>query len=207
MFGHLWGLFFDTRQEWALIRSRSYTIGQLYFGFVLLVALIPPVCAVIGTTQIGWQVGAGTVVKLSLRSAIAIAVLYYLAMIVGVAGIGAMVHWMARTYGAEQPLSQCIGLAAFAGTPLFLVGLMQLYPVLWLNLLVGMAALGLNIRLLYIGVPVMMDIPPERGFLFASAILGLGLVALVAFLAGSAILWDFGLAPEFVAGAVTRPGA
>ena len=44
----------------------------------------------------------------------------------------------------------------------------------------------------------MMEIPPERGFLFASAILGLGLVALVAFLAGTAILWDFGLSPEFV---------
>ena len=127
-----------------------------------------------------------------------IAVLYYLAILVGIGGIGAMIHWMTRTYGAEQPLAQCVALGAFAGIPLLLVGVVQLYPLLWLNLLFGMAALALNVRLLFVGVPIMMEIPPERGFLFASAILGLGLVALVAFLAGTAILWDFGLAPEFV---------
>ena len=54
------------------------------------------------------------------------------------------------------------------------------------------------LRLLYAGVPIMMEVPPERGFLYASAVLGLGLVALVAFLAGTIVLWDFGFAPEFV---------
>lgn len=195
---HIWGLFTDTEREWRAIHGKQYPIGRLYLSLFLFLALIPPLCGYIGTTQIGWQIGLGEAVKLSHRSALAIAVLYYLAILVGIGGIGAMIHWMTRTYGAEQPLAQCVALAAFAGIPLLLVGVVQLYPVLWLNLLFGMAALAFNIRLLYVGVPIMMEIPPERGFLFASAILGLGLVALVAFLAGTAILWDFGLAPEFV---------
>ena len=198
MIAHTWGLLFDATQEWTAIHSRQYSIARIYAGLVLILALIPPLCGFIGTTQIGWQIGVGPLVKLSVRSALPIAVLYYLAILVGVAGIGAMIYWMTRTYGAEQPLSQCVALAAFAGVPLLLVGAVQLYPLLWLNLLFGMAALGLNIRLLYIGVPIMMEIPPERGFLFASAILGLGLVALVSFLAGTAILWDVGFSPEFV---------
>ena len=48
---------------------------------------------------------------------------------VSIGGIGAMIHWMTKTYGAEQPLSQCVALAAFAGTPLLLVGVVQLYPL------------------------------------------------------------------------------
>ena len=195
---HIWGLLTDTEQEWRAIHGRHYTIGRLYLSLFLFLALIPPLCGYIGTTQVGWQIGLGAAVKLSHRSAMMIAVLYYLAILVGIGGIGAMIHWMTRTYGAEQPLAQCVALGAFAGIPLLLVGVVQLYPLLWLNLLFGMAALALNVRLLFVGVPIMMEIPPERGFLFASAILGLGLVALVAFLAGTAILWDFGLAPEFV---------
>ncbi len=195
---HIWGLLTDTEQEWRAIHGRNYTIGRLYLSLFLFLALIPPLCGYIGTTQVGWQIGLGAAVKLSHRSAMMIAVLYYLAILAGIGGIGAMIHWMTRTYGAEQPLAQCVALGAFAGIPLLLVGVVQLYPLLWLNLLFGMAALALNVRLLFVGVPIMMEIPPERGFLFASAILGLGLVALVAFLAGTAILWDFGLAPEFV---------
>jgi hypothetical protein len=198
MIVHIWGLLFSPAQEWQNIHDKQYDIGKLYLSLFVFLALIPPLSGYIGTTQIGFQIGLGEAVKLSHRSALAIAVLYYLAILVGIGGIGAMIHWMARTYGSQQPLPQCIALAAFAGVPLLLVGIVQLYPVLWLNLLFGMAALGLNIRLLYLGVPVMMEVPPERGFLFASAILGLGMVALVAFLAGTAILWDFGLSPEFV---------
>ncbi len=198
MIAHVWGLLFEPHHEWHAIHARRYSIARVYLGLLLFLALVPPLSGFVGATQIGWQIGAGDVVRLSLRSAAAIAVIYYFAILVGVAGIGAMIHWMTSTYGAEQPVSQCIALAAFAGVPLLLAGLAQLYPVMWVNLLIGMAALGLNIRLLYIGVPVMMEIPPERGFLFSSAILGLGLVALVAFLAATAILWDFGFAPEFV---------
>jgi len=42
-----------------------------------------------------------------------------------------------------------------------------------------------------------MEIPEERGFLFASAVLAVGLVALVAVLAITAILWGSGFGPVF----------
>ena len=46
----------------------------------------------------------------------------------------------------------------------------------------------------------MMDIPPEKGFLFASAVLAVGLVALVGLLASTVVLWSFGLGPAFISG-------
>ena len=197
-FLHVLQLFINPAAAWKAIHEHDYSLIGCIGGHTMLFALIPAVSGYYGTSQVGWQIGAGEVVRITAESALPIAVLYYLAILIGIGGIGAMIHWMTRTYGSEQPLAQCVALAAFAGMPLLLVGIVQLYPLLWLNLLFGMAALGLNIRLLYVGVPIMMEIPPERGFLFSSAILGLGLVALVAFLAGTAILWDFGLSPEFV---------
>jgi hypothetical protein len=44
----------------------------------------------------------------------------------------------------------------------------------------------------------MMDIEPERGFLFSSAVLAVGLVGLVAMMAATVILWDVGAGPAFV---------
>ena len=194
---HVWGLFMNPKREWAAIRKDECTIGKCYAIHVLILAAIPAICGFIGTTQIGWQLGAGDPVKLTLQSAGLIAVLYYLAMLVGVYSIGWMIHWMADTYGAEAMLSQCVVLAAYTATPLFLIGIMELYPVLWLNMVLGIPALAYCVYLLYSGVPIMMGISEERGFLFSSAVLAVGLVAFVALLAVTAILWGMGLEPRF----------
>ena len=57
--------------------------------------------------------------------------------------------------------------------------------------------LGYTIFLFYSGVPAVMEIPQERGFLFSSAVMAFGLVALVALLAVSVLLWSSGFGPSF----------
>jgi hypothetical protein len=94
-------------------------------------------------------------------------------------------------------LAQCVTLAAFTAVPLLLLGVLQAYPVLLINFLVGLVALAYTVYLLYSGVPVMMGISKERGFLFSSAVLTFGLVSLVAMLAITVILWGFGVDPEY----------
>ena len=194
---HVWGLFTNPKREWEAIRDDECTIGKCYAIHVMVLAAIPAISGFIGTTQFGWQIGAGDPIKLTLQSAGLIAALYYLAMLVGVYSIGWMIHWMGSTYGAEVQLSQCVVLAAYTATPLFLIGLMELYPVLWINMVVGIPALAYTVYLLFTGVPIMMGISEDRGFLFSSAVLAVGLVAFVALLAATAILWGMGLEPQF----------
>lgn len=194
---HVWGLLADPESEWKRIRKEKCTVARCYFTHVLLLAAIPAVSGYIGTTQIGWDIGGREVIKLTHESALQISVLYYGTMLVAVFTIGKLIHWMGRTYGSKQSLSQAISLAAYTATPLFLIGVMQLYPVLWLNLLLGLVALAYTVYLLYSGVPVMMGISRERGFLFASAILAVGLVMLVGVLAATVILWSAGVGPVF----------
>jgi len=194
---HIWGLFVNPKREWVSIRNDECTVGKCYALHVMVLAAIPAISGFIGTTQFGWQIGVGDPVKLTLASAGMISIMYYFAMLVGVYAIGWMIHWMGKTYDADVPLAQCVVLAAYTATPLFLIGIMELYPVLWLNMVVGIVALAYTVFLLYSGVPIMMDISEDRGFLFSSAVLAVGLVAFVGLLAVTALLWGMGLEPQF----------
>lgn len=196
-FGHVAKLFANPKSGWSTIHARRYSVGGVLVQHTIVFALIPAIAGYLGTTEVGWQVGGGETIRLTAASAARIAVIYYLAMLAGVGTVGWAIHWMGKTYGADQPLGQCLALASFTATPLFLVGLLQLYPVLWLNLIAGLPVLAFTTYLFYSGVPVMMEIPQERGFLFASAMLAFGLVTLVALLAVTALLWGAGYAPSF----------
>lgn len=196
-FGHVIKLFTNPRSGWEAIHADRYSVGRVFFTHTAIFALIPAVAGYIGTTQVGFQVAGGELVHLTAQSAARIAVLYYLAMLAGVGTVGWAIHWMGKTYGADQPVGQCVALASFTATPLFLIGALNLYPVLWLNLVAGLPVLAFTTYIFYSGVPIMMEIPPERGFLFSSAMLAFGLVTLVALLAVTALLWGSGYAPTF----------
>lgn len=196
MLKHVFGFFIDPSEEWRAIRDRRPTLGQIML-LVMILGAIPVISGFIGTTQFGWQIGTSETVRLTTRSAALISVAYYVVIIAAVLSIGWMIYWMGETYGANKPLSQCIVLAAFIPTPLFLIGVMQLYPILWLNLIVALPALAYTVFLLYLGIPIVMEIPPERGFLFASAVLAVGLVGLVGLLAVTVFLWGIGVGPVF----------
>lgn len=197
MMSHIFGIFINPRKEWEAIRDDNCTVGKCYLSYVFLLAAIPPVSGYFGTTLFGWEIGARGAVKLSTDSALIIALSYYLVMLVGVFTMGAMIRWMSMTYGAEQSLGRTTTLAAFVATPMFLVGIVELLPILWLNFVIGLPALAYSVYLLYTGVPIMMEVSEEKGFLFSSAVLAVGLVALVSMLAATAILWVSGFAPQF----------
>ncbi len=194
---HVLGLMVDPKHEWKKISQERNDVPGLLYGYVMILALIGPVAGYYGTTTTGWQIGNGEAVKLTTQSALTIAILYYLAMVISVIALGLMVRWMCKTYGGNTSINRCIALSAYVSTPLFLVGIVEIYPVLWFNLLVGLYALTHAIFLLYSGVPVLMNISEEKGFLMSSALLALGLIALVTLLTLTALAWGFGLHPEF----------
>jgi hypothetical protein len=45
--------------------------------------------------------------------------------------------------------------------------------VLWIDLIIGVVAISWAVYLMYLGIPIVMNIPQERGFLFSSAILAI----------------------------------
>lgn len=197
MLTHVAGLILSPGAEWQKIRDEDTDLKSTYTNHVLILAAIPAVCGFIGTTMVGWRIGAGDPVSLTAGSALAIAVAFYAAMLVGVFVMGRFIYWMADTFGTATTVEKAVAVAAYMATPLFLVGFSALYPALWLNMLIGLVAVGYTIYLLYSGIPVVFDIGKDQGFIFSSSVVTVGLVMLVAMLAVTVILWGFGLAPQF----------
>jgi len=197
MFGHIIGLFSNPISEWHKIRVKIENNTCQYTVLVFVLALIPPVSGFIGTTQFGWQIGTAAPVKLTVSSALTISVGYYFAIVLGIFVMGYVIKWMGQTYVKSVRLSEAVSLAAFVATPLLLIGVFEIFPILWVNFLVGLMALGYSVFLLYSGLPILMDIPKEQGFLYATAILGFGMVALISLLVLTALLWGVGLEPSF----------
>jgi hypothetical protein len=50
---------------------------------------------------------------------------------------------------------------------------------------------------MYLGIPIVMNIPEERSFLFSSAVMAIVMVILIYLMIGSVILWNLGAAPVF----------
>lgn len=194
---YVWGILSEPRATWARIRDEEWSIPEIYLRVVVPLALISPVAGYFGTTRVGWQIGAGSPIKLTDSSAAQISIVYFGAILVTVFVVGMLISWMSETYGSRQSLPRSVAIAVYSAVPLFLVGFFQVYPVLWINFLIGLPALAYAVYLLYLGVPIVMNISTERGFLFASAVLAVSLVALVGLLASTVVLWSYGLGPSF----------
>ncbi|MCS3454107.1 Yip1 family protein [Aeromonas rivuli] len=193
---HIWGLYAHPKDEWHDIDDHQETVGHS-LTHVALMALIPAVCCYFSAVHIGWQVGRGDPIMLTMSSGVWMASAMYLALMVAVVLLAVLALWMARTFGANPNMSQTLELAAYTATPLFMTGFAALYPVMWFIMLVGLVGLAWSIYLLYTGIPILMHIPEEQGFIYASSMVTCGLVLLVCLMAGTVLVWDWGLGPVF----------
>ncbi|MEX2489602.1 MAG: Yip1 family protein [Pseudomonadales bacterium] len=194
---HVIGILFYPERQWERIRDRNETALGLYLRYLIFMALLPPVAWYVGATEVGWSVG-GRVIKLTPESALQIVILFYIAILAGIGALGYMVHWMSETYEAkDSTFSKGVGIAAYTCTPLLICGAVGFYPILWLDILLGVLAASYAVYLLYVGVPIVMEMPRERGFLFASALVAVGLVLCAALMGATVILWEMGAMPVF----------
>jgi len=201
LLSHLSGMFTHPDSEWDEIKKEHAGPAKLS-AYIGLLALIGPVCAYISTTQFGWQIGDGALIKLSTSSALVLSGLTYVAMVAGVFVLGYLVDWMSENYGSQHDdyAANGIALTAYSCTPLFLAGFALLYPSPWINMLVFLGAGAYAAYLMYDGLPHVLGIPEDRAFFFGGSILTLALVYLVSTLIGTVIIWGVGFGPEFISG-------
>ena len=195
--GHLKGLYTNPKQEWRTIENNHEGSSNSIFH-IIAIALIPAICAYIANAHIGWNIGVGDPLLLTANSALIISISMYFGLIFGVFALAYLIFWMATTFDSVPTYTQAIELASYTATPLFMVGFVMLYPVIWVDMLVGLAGLTYSVYLLYTGVPILMKIPEEKGFIYASSVVTAGLVLLVAIMAASVILWSIGFGPQYL---------
>jgi len=102
---------------------------------------------------------------------------------------------MASIYGARASLGLHFALITIVAAPLAVGSITHLFPDVFLNVLILIPAMIWSMYLLYTGIPVVLEIPPEKGLLMASSLVGWLLVAAVSLLGISVGLWTEGIGP------------
>jgi len=194
---HIWGLYTAPKKEWQTIEKRHESL-MYSMVHIFTIALIPAICGYYAAAHIGWTIGAGDPIKLTESNALFMSIAMYFGLIGGVFALAALIQWMAKTFDSNPSYIQSLELAAYTATPMFMVGIAALYPVLWFVALVGLVGVSYSIYLLYSGVPIMMNIPEDKGFIYSSSVVTCGLVLLVGIMAFSAVMWTMGFGPEYV---------
>ncbi|ARN74752.1 Yip1 family protein [Oceanicoccus sagamiensis] len=197
MIANMFGLLFRPKTQWQSIAEKDQFSFLPAFLYTAVLAAVPAYAWFVGTTQIGWTVADGDTIRMTADSASVIIGLFYFTMVASVCVIGYMIHWMSETYGTDSSTAKGIAVAGFSATPLFIAGAVGFVPVFWAALLIGVSAVSYAVYLLYLGIPIVMGIPQERGFLFSSAVIAFCLVILIGIMGGTVIMWDMGAAPSF----------
>lgn len=198
MIQHTFGLLVRPSAQWRTVADLPESSFRTLILYPFFLAILPAVAWYYGTSSVGWTVGEyGDTIKLTAASARKVSILFYMGMVASVVVIGYFIHWMSDTYGANSSLTKGLVIAGLSCTPLFIAGLVGFYPLLWIDLLIGVGAVSWSVYLLYLGIPIVMGIPEDRGFLFSSAIVGVAMVILICLMVASVMLWDMGAAPAF----------
>ncbi len=198
LINRIWGLFLHPTREWEQIKIEQEQGTKPYLLYILLLSAIPPIAGYIGATQTGWQIGDGAVTKLTIESTVPLCIASYLAIVAGIYVTGIAIDWMRDTYtDLEQHELAGSALAVYVSTPLLVLSIVGVYPIIWLGLITLVIAASYSAYLLYKGVPIVFQIPKERGMMFASAILTFALVVAVALIITTVIIWAVGFDPVF----------
>lgn len=168
---------------------------SIIFRYSLWLMILPPVFSLIGAANFGWRLGANEPLMMEPNSLIMISVGYFFVLLFGLISTAIISCWMAGTYGASESLGRHFALITIVAQPLAIASIVHLFPDVLVNVLILIPTLIWSMYLLYKGIPIALDTPPERGMLMASSLVGWLLVAAVSLLGISMALWTMGVGP------------
>ncbi len=155
------------KTEWPVIAAEPTDIAQLYTGYIVILAAIPPLASLIGLTILGLPLGL----------VITSAVLRYVFSLIGVLLFGFIAAKLAPMFGGRDDLVQGVKLTAFTNTAVWIGGIFLIIPRLGslISLLCGLYAL----YLLYLGISVVMTVPESRAVGYLLSLIAVAIVIVI----------------------------
>jgi hypothetical protein len=195
------GILADPRTEWHRIEGEPESARQVFLRWAVPLSAIGPVAALIGQQAFGF--GAfGISFRPSLAFSLTSAVMSYGLGLVAVWGIAWLIDALAPSFGGTPNRDRAMKVAAYSFTAAWLAAVFQLIPMLSLLALVGLYSL----YLLWLGLPRLMNVAPERragyfvAVFVAAIVMNLVIGAVVASVTRSMAM------PAIASGTVTVPG-
>lgn len=164
------GILLRPKQEWQTIAGEATTIPELYKTYVIILAAIGPVAAIIGMSLVGIRG-----FRISLTSSLASGVVSYILTLVGVYILALIIDALAPTFSGEKNINQAFKVAAYSYTPGWILGVLLIIPAFSPLMILGLYGL----YLLYLGLPVLMKAPQEKSLGYTVAVVVAAVVIFV----------------------------
>jgi hypothetical protein len=149
---------------------------ELYTGYVVPLAAITPVAAILGNLLFGGP--------LSFNESIVLGIISFAMSLVGVYVIARIASKIAPAFSGRDDVAQGLKLVAYASTAAWIAGVFSVVPALAVLTMIG----GIySLYLLYTGTPVMMGVPQERavGYTAVVILVAIAVYVVVGFAVGS----------------------
>jgi len=168
------------REAWPVIAAEPARPFSLFFRYALPLAAIGPICMAVGVMLFGAEV-SGAIFYPAWHAAVAVALTSYAVALISLMALAGVINAFAPVFDAERDFAQSLKLAVFASVPGWLAGVFLLIP----PLAVVTALISLyGLYLLYLGLPVVMDVRRDRASIYTALI---GALLLVIWGVGSSV--------------------
>lgn len=175
MIARIKGILLNPTQEWQTISNESTTIAELYKNYVVFLAAIGPVAAVIGMSIVGINLPFVGAVRIPITTALASAIVQYILTLVGVYVIALIIDSLAPTFLGVKNLNQAFKVATYSFTAGWVAGIFAIIPTLSVLGILGLY----GIYLLYLGLPLLMKAPKDKSLGYTIAVIVAAIVMFV----------------------------
>jgi hypothetical protein len=163
LFARVKGILLTPKTEWPVIAGEPTTVADLYKGYIVWLAAIPPLFAFLLMARFA---PGFALTQLIVQYALTLAMIYVVALITDA---------LAPNFGGSKDKVQALKTIAYSITASCVAGVAAILPLI--GLLIGLAALVYTIYLLYLGLPHTMKCPPDRAGGYTAVIVVVTLIA------------------------------
>lgn len=163
------------KTEWPVVAGEATPAAQLIAGYVLPLAAVAAIAGFIGIVLVGAVLGR-LGVHIGLVWAVAGAIYQVVMAVVMVYVMAFIIDALAPSFGAQKSFPQALKVAAYAYTPVWVVGIVKIIPLL--GILVLLAAIY-AIYLLYLGLQGVMRAPAEKAAGYTAVVVIVGIIVAI----------------------------
>jgi hypothetical protein len=178
------GILLQPKLEWQAIEREPGDAGYLFPNYVAIVAAIPPVCAFIGLSIIGYGP-----FRIGIVSGILHAVVVYVLSLISVFVLAYVIDFLAGTFGARKNLDNAMKVSAYAPTAAWVAGVFKIIPALAFLGILGLYSL----YLLYTGIAILMKPAADKALIYTIVVIVCVIVVWTIVFAIPAALFGMGM--------------
>ncbi len=166
--GRIRGLLLTPRAEWALIAQESTPPARLYLTFVLPLAILAALVALIHVSVLGTTEPLSGTIRAPLRGGLITASLVLGFGLIGMLLAAWIIDALASFFGGVRNRHCAAATAVYSSTPIWLATVFVLLPGFWLPLYV--LAVAWHTYLLYLGLGMLMRASRDRVLGYATTV-------------------------------------